>query len=188
MQKSNSLTNIAKALALFHIKMGKVSKDATNPFFKSKYASLSNILDQIQVPMQEAGLVVTQFPDGDHGLTSILIHPESGEYLEATYNICPVKNDPQAIGSAITYARRYALGAILGLNIDEDDDGNGASGKSDKPVDNRPWLNKGTVEFKGAIEKLKKGETTIEKIEAAMKLSKEIKAELTKIPTPVKQN
>lgn len=129
MEKSQSIKELSKALALFHTQVGKIKKDANNPFFKSKYATLSNILDVIQEPLQKSGLIFTQFPDGENGLTSILVHPESDQYLQATYNMHPVKNDPQSMGSAITYARRYALGAILGLNIDEDDDGNAASGK-----------------------------------------------------------
>ena len=129
MQKSPSIANLAKALVTFQGKVGKVKKDSKNPFFKSKYASLSNILDIIQSPLSESGLAISQMPDGEEALTTILIHAESGEYLEATYSLHAAKKDPQGIGSAITYARRYALGAVLGLNIDEDDDGNAASGK-----------------------------------------------------------
>lgn len=127
MNKSASIANIAKALVAFHRLVGKIPKDSNNPFFKSKYASLSDILDKIQGPLNEAGLAYAQFP-GKDGLTTILIHSESGEYMEDTYAVQPVKNDPQSLGSAITYARRYSIGAILGLNIDEDDDGNAASG------------------------------------------------------------
>lgn len=188
MNKSDSLKSIAKALSIFHVKMGKIKKDANNPFFKSKYASLSNILDQIQIPLDESGLVISQFPDGDNGMTSIIIHPESGEYMEATYNISPVKNDPQAVGSAITYARRYALGAILGLNIDDDDDGNSASGKTEKETDTRPWLNEGTKQFAGAVEKLRNGTTTIEKIKTVMRLSQKVENELINLSTPQNAN
>jgi len=61
-------------------------------------------------------------PDDEDGLTTILIHAKSGEFMESNYKIRPVKNDPQAVGSAITYARRYALSSVLGLNVDDDDD------------------------------------------------------------------
>lgn len=127
MNKSASIANIAKALVTFHGLVGKIPKDSNNPFFKSKYASLSDILDKIQDPLNKSGLAYSQFP-GKEGLTTILIHAESGEYMEDTYVVQPVKTDPQSLGSAITYARRYSIGAILGLNIDEDDDGNAASG------------------------------------------------------------
>lgn len=133
MNKSESIKELAKALLNFQAKGLKVGKEAENPFFKSKYASLANILDKISAPLSESGLSFTQMPDGK-SLTTILMH-ESGEWIEATYEMPIGKpNDPQAVGSAITYARRYALGAILGLNIDDDDDGNKASEKPAKPV------------------------------------------------------
>src|SRR5688572_2011490 len=127
MEKSNSITALAKALVTFHVKVGKINKDTTNPFFKKKYASLSAILEAISEPLKEAGLVFSQFPSGDNGLTTILIHAETGEYIQSDYCMKPAKDDPQGRGSALTYQRRYALTAILGLNIDEDDDGNAAS-------------------------------------------------------------
>jgi len=134
MNKSESIKNLSAALAKFHGLVGKIKKDAKNPFFKSTYASLANILDGIQSPLQESGLVFSQFPTDQNGLSTVLIHAESGEWMESTY-IMPVakQNDPQAVGSAITYARRYALASILGLNIDEDDDGNAAAQKPKQP-------------------------------------------------------
>ena len=151
MERSTSIKEIGKALGLFHTKVSKIPKTDSNPFFKSKYAALPSILDAIQIPLEESGLVFTQMPDGEF-LTTLIIHYESGEFLESSYKMSPVKTDPQSIGSAITYARRYALGAILGLNIDEDDDGNKASGKASTPTPAHqpppapekpqlPWLN-----------------------------------------------
>jgi len=67
-----------------------------------------------------------QFPDGQHGLTTIIMH-ESGEWLQSTYTMKPVKDDPQGIGSSITYQKRYALAGALALNIDDDDDANSAT-------------------------------------------------------------
>lgn len=126
MNKSESLKAISKALTSFHTKINKISKDSKNPFFKSKYASLSNILDAIEHPLSECGLSICQFPTGQNGLTSILMH-ESGEFISAEYEMKPVKDDPQGRGSCLTYMRRYGISAILCLNIDEDDDGNRAS-------------------------------------------------------------
>jgi hypothetical protein len=148
MEKSQSIKEIAKALLIFHTKVAKIPKTDTNPFFKSKYAALPSILEAIQIPLAESDLSFTQLPDDEY-LTTILIHTESGEYIQSSYKMSPKGNDPQSIGSAITYARRYALGAILGLNIDEDDDGNKASiddnknEKSNKANDEltKPWLN-----------------------------------------------
>lgn len=127
LNKSESIKNIAMAIADFHTKIGVIKKGDTNPFFKSSYAGLPSILSAIAEPLEESGLSFSQFPVGKNELSTILMHPESGEWLEGTYEMTPTKNDPQGQGSAITYQRRYALGAILGLNIDNDDDGNASS-------------------------------------------------------------
>jgi hypothetical protein len=147
METSQSIKEIGKALALFHMKVAKIPKTDTNPFFKSKYAGLPSILDAIQIPLAESNLVFTQLPDDEH-LTTLIIHYESGEFIKSSYKMSSAKSDPQSMGSAITYARRYALGAILGLNIDEDDDGNKASqGAAQSQTTTQsataelPWLN-----------------------------------------------
>lgn len=200
MEKSQSLKNIAAALVLFHVKVESVKKDANNPFFKSKYASLSNILDVVNDPLNESGLTFCQFPTDTNGLTTILMHSETGEYIQATYEMTPTKNDPQGRGSAITYQRRYALAAILGLNIDEDDDGNAAStppaNKTSQNVissnndDNKAWLNKTTAdkitltkEWLQVVDALKNGKRTLEQIKKAFKISKENLAELSQLIT-----
>lgn len=172
-QKSDSIKNIASALCCFQSKMGTISKDKSNPFFKSKYATLSNILTEIQQPLSECGISFSQFPDGDNSLTTIVMHNESGEWMQSTYCMKPVKEDPQALGSAITYARRYALGAILGLNIDEDDDGNAATHASGtQKTDDRPWLNDKTPQWAEALKFLTNG-GTIDKIKLKYRISKE---------------
>jgi hypothetical protein len=132
MQTSDSIQAIAAALVGFHKEVGKIPKDAKNPFFKSKYASLSGILEVISEPLTNNGLSIVQFPEGENGLTTRLCH-SSGEWMEATYSMKPSKDDPQGRGSTITYQRRYAVGAILSLNIDEDDDGNAASKPNGQP-------------------------------------------------------
>lgn len=181
MEKSITISKLAQALCEFHKRVSSIKRDASNPFFKSKYATLSNILDNIDKPLEESGLVVTQFPNGDNGLTSILIHAESGEYIQSTYNMHPTKNDPQSIGSAITYARRYALGAILALNIEDDDDGNAASAKpqaakqtttANKTATDKPWLNPGTEAWKKVIVFLSNPEGTIEQVKTKYLISK----------------
>lgn len=128
MNKSTEINELAKALARFQRAMVAIVKDAKNPFFKSKYVSLNAIISAIREPLASEGLSFAQFPSGENGLTTILMH-ESGQWLEDTVAVQPTKNDPQALGSAITYMRRYALAAVLGLNVEEDDDGNKASGK-----------------------------------------------------------
>jgi hypothetical protein len=135
MQTSEKLEQLPKALLEFHKKVGKIIKSDNNPFFKSKYASLATILDVITEPLTDCGLIIIQFPTGLYQLTTRLQHT-SGEFMESTYEMQPVKHSPQDAGSVITYQRRYAIGAILNLNIDEDDDGNKASqgDKLDKNV------------------------------------------------------
>lgn len=176
MQTSESIKIISEALVCFHKEVNKISKDAQNPFFKSKYASLSAILDEIQLPLTNNGLALVQFPEGENSLTTRLCHT-SGEWMEATYSMRPVKDDPQGRGSAITYQRRYAVGAILSLNIDEDDDGNAASHKENtqETPDNKPWLNENTTAFNKAIFALKDGSVTIQQIENKYRLSSKIK-------------
>lgn len=126
MQQSETLGELAKALATFQGSVPTIKKDADNPFFKSKYASLENILTTIRPELAKNGLSVSQFPTENNGLTTVLMH-SSGEYLQSTVSMSPKDNTPQAQGSAITYMRRYALSAVLGLATDEDDDGNEAS-------------------------------------------------------------
>jgi hypothetical protein len=183
MQKSESIQKLAKALILFQVKVESIKKDASNPFFKSKYASLSNILDSIKEPLIESGLSVVQLPTGQHELTTIITH-ESGEYIASTFTMKPVKDDPQGLGSVISYQRRYALSSALLLNV-EDDDANhatfGGSTPKDAEENNKPWLNKDTKEFNGAIDKLRAGTTTLEKIRNFYKVSKAVETELLKL-------
>lgn len=124
---------LAKAMAKAQGDLGPVLKDKTNPAFKSKYADLGAVLEAILPALNRAGLSLVQSPSYDGtlvGVTSILLH-ESGEWMEATLHMKPVKMDPQGIGSCITYARRYAALAIAGA-APEDDDGNYASAAQDR--------------------------------------------------------
>lgn len=149
------MKNIAKALSVFHSEMGNVAKDANNPFFKSKYAPLESILPAIKKPMEKAGLTFTQIPSGLCKLKTQIIDIESGEFIEGEFEMTPAKNDPQGQGGAITYMRRYALVAMLGLNCDEDDDGNTAS---QKPKSESKEMTPDEA-FKKASQALKEAET-----------------------------
>lgn len=110
-------------------------KDSNNPHFKSKYADLSSVWAAIKPALQACGLGVLQplveAPAGHVGVNTILVH-ESGQTLSST-SFIPFRDatNPQAAGSAITYARRYALSSLLGV-CPEDDDGNTAT-KGQKP-------------------------------------------------------
>lgn len=184
MTTSTSVKSIAEALLQFHKAVGVINKESTNPFFKSKYADLATILKAIDTPLNANGLVILQFPEGEHGLTTRILHT-SGEWMEATYYMHPTKTTPQDAGSAITYQRRYAIGAILNLNIDEDDDGNKASHDKAAPegtavngaTTDKPWLNENTEQFKAAIAYLNSGKP-ISDIEKKYKLSKKVRESL----------
>jgi hypothetical protein len=185
--KSESIAMITQALITFHVKVDPIKKDSENPHFHNTYASLANILTSINDALNESELSVVQFPDGENGLTSILMHT-SGEYIQSTYCMQPSKNDPQGAGSAMTYMRRYAIAAILGLSIEEDDDGNAAATPAEnkaarpanaaKNTEPDKWLNPGTKEFNGAVGKLIAGTTTMEKIRSVLKVSKATEAKL----------
>ncbi|AEK09973.1 Erf-like ssDNA annealing protein [Mycobacterium phage Rey] len=130
---------LAAALVAAQGEFGAVAKDTANPFFKSKYADLPAVKAEAQPVLAKHGLAVIQEPgfqviDGkiNDTLTTIVVH-SSGQAKASTMVLRPVKNDPQAQGSAITYAKRYAFMAVLGLVADEDDDGNAASGRG-KPA------------------------------------------------------
>lgn len=171
MEKSESIKEIATALCKFQGEVEKIKKSNENPFFKSKYANLTDILDVIREPLYVNGLSFVQFPTGEYELTTMLMHI-SGEWMRGSYKMEPTKKDPQGLGSVITYQRRYALGAILGLNIDIDNDGN--SGKKPKDLieltpDNPKWME--------AIKSLKNG-FKIEQIEKKYFLTNENRDEL----------
>jgi len=136
MEKSEKINEIAKALIVFSSKVGKIGKAETAEIptksgksFSYSYASLSDVLEAIEGPLRESGLAVTQIPDGV-GLVTLIMHAESGQWIQGNFEIKPVLNEPRAWGSAITYNKRYSLGAFLRLNIDEDDDGGKASKKN----------------------------------------------------------
>lgn len=132
MDKSPTITELAKALCNFQSKMGTVVFDANNPFFKSKYATLSAIVSKAKPILTDCGLAISQLTEGEGGVTTILMH-ESGEFIYSTLTLKSVKDDPQGHGSAITYARRYSYASILGIVSDEDDDGNESSHVSAQP-------------------------------------------------------
>lgn len=128
--QSESIAKLAEALAKAQGAFDHAKKDVKNEFFKSKYADLASVIDGAKKPLAENGLAVIQTTDFDQAgnmhLYTILAH-SSGEWIGGRYPINPVKPDPQALGSATTYARRYAFSAITGIAA-EDDDGNGAAG------------------------------------------------------------
>lgn len=126
------MSNLAKAVLGVQTDAPDLHFDAANPHFKNKFLSLHGLTEALRPVLSKHGLVVLQFPtqvDMQPALRTKLIHAESGETEEDTMLLAAVKLDPQGQGSAITYARRYSLMAILGLVADEDDDGQKATAK-----------------------------------------------------------
>lgn len=141
MNKSDSIKNIAIAMCKAQSEMGGAHKGKDNPFFKSKYADLSAVVQAVKEPFANNGLSYVQFPieeSGRVGVETILMHI-SGEWLSNSFTVQLSKQDAQGAGSAITYCRRYGLQAIAGIPSD-DDDGNAAS-KGEPTNDDLAWVN-----------------------------------------------
>ena len=126
--------NLAAALIKFHESGAAAKKGANNPFFKSQYASLEEVIETVRAEAGKVGLTFAQLVDFEEGVIfvkTILMH-ETGECLTGrTPVLTKDNNDPQKMGSGITYAKRYGLQAAFGLPS-EDDDGNAASVSSPK--------------------------------------------------------
>jgi len=128
-EQSESIAALSKALTQVQGSVEGAVKGKVNPAFKSKYADLTSVWEACREPLVMNGLSVVQFPgemvDNRMTLTTQLSH-ESGEWMRCTLSIPLTKADAQGYGSAVTYARRYALAAVVGV-CPEDDDGNAAS-------------------------------------------------------------
>jgi hypothetical protein len=124
------------ALAKAQAVMTTAAKDALNPHFKSRYADLASVWEAWRAAGPPQGLAVVQTlldaPAGMLRLETVLLHA-SGEERRSTLTFPVTQSTPQAYGSALTYARRYALSALVGIVADEDDDGNAASGRPPPP-------------------------------------------------------
>ncbi len=140
--QSASITDLAKALLNVQRTVQPVTKDAENPFTKSWYASLNSVMDACRDALIENGIWLCQYPvpveqPNTLGLVTKLTHAESGQWQSSLAVVPLHKADPQGMGSAITYARRYALTAMLGM-VTEDDDGEGA--RTGRKSSTRPKL------------------------------------------------
>lgn len=156
MEKSEQINELATALSKAQGAIKGALKDTANPFFKSKYADLSSVWEACRAQLAANGLAVVQTPcEAESGVAveTMLMHA-SGQWVSNRFLMPVAKSDAQAVGSAITYARRYALAAMVGV-APEDDDGNAATGNGDR-------INRQTGEIKpsritpstGAVEAL----------------------------------
>lgn len=167
MQKSESIKELATALAKAQGQLENASKSSTNPHFKSKYADLAEVINTVRPVFAEHGLSVMQCPSFDAGVVSVetVVMHSSGEWMASTVSAPVSKQDAQGVGSAITYCRRYSLAAVAGI-AQEDDDANSAVGKGPaKPsavsIKKQPLT---AERFAAALSKVKAGEYEWERL------------------------
>lgn len=129
--QSESIGKLAEALSKAQAEMSGAKKDASNPFFKSKYADLEAVWEACRKPLTDNGLAVVQTlqqSDKCVVIKTTLMH-SSGEWIDSELSLMPAKADAQGIGSAISYGRRYSLAAMVGI-YQTDDDGEVAVGRT----------------------------------------------------------
>lgn len=150
MKKSESINEIAKAMAEAQKEMKPASKDAVNPFFKSKYTTLSAIWDAVRTPFTSNNLMISQdvvTSEKTVSVTTTIVH-SSGQWFEFGPLTIPLaKFDAQTIGSATSYAKRYSLSAATGVVSEEDDDGEAAM-KHARQAQAKPPVQQPVVEKK----------------------------------------
>lgn len=122
--KSEQIDKLATALAKAQAEIKGAVKDSANPFFKSNYADLQSVWDAIREPLSKNGLAVIQTTEAatpEHlELVTTLVH-SSGQWIDSRFPVIALKKDPQAIGSGLSYSRRYSLAAIVGVYQTDDD-------------------------------------------------------------------
>ena len=140
MNQSEHINELATALSKCQGEITPAIKDSKNPFFKSSYADLNSVWSVCREPLSKHGLAVIQTMDKDESgalvLVTTLAH-SSGQWIRSRSPIPLLKQDPQSMGSSLTYMRRYSLSAIVGVSTDADDDGEAAmnrNGKEDKKL------------------------------------------------------
>lgn len=137
MKQSESIKELATALAKAQGELKHASKDSVNPHFRSKYADLASVWEACREALSSNGLAVVQFPsdftNNVMSLTTRITH-NSGEWLEQTMTAPVSKPDPQGIGSCLTYMRRYALAAVVGVYQDDDDANSSSMAPKERPA------------------------------------------------------
>jgi len=162
MIKSDSIVELAKALAAAQGELTNASKNAKNPHYKSDYADLGEILNVVRPVFSKHGLGIMQMPDYEAGMVTVktLVTHASGEYISSDIRLPVGKQDAQGVGGAITYARRYSLAAVAGIG-QEDDDGNSAVNGSQQrdpaEVERQQSLMKAMHKLQPSIHAIKQG-------------------------------
>jgi len=169
----NKETSINEKLFNLQQEIGTISKDAKNPFYKSKYFDINSLIKQLQPLLKKHRLLLLQPIEEDMVVSKLICIDGTGGVVSGLK--LPEITDPQKLGSCITYYRRYTLSSLLGLQS-EDDDANVASGVTEE----KKWLNPNTPEYSKAIEFIKGG-GLIEAIKTKYKVSKKVADELAKL-------
>jgi len=135
MKTSEQINELAAALAQAQGMMGNAVMNRINPHFKSKYADLAAIFDASRKPLSANGLAIVQTIE--NGVLHTRLLHTSGQWIASEHPL-PMSGRPQEIGSALTYARRYSLSALIGIAADEDDDANAAEKRAAKNGNGKP--------------------------------------------------
>ena len=162
MKTSQETNELFKALAKAQETINHASKDGQNPHFRSKYATLESVIDATKIPLLNNKLLIIQSTTATNTLLTRLVHSESSQFIETETNLMMEKNDMQKLGSAITYARRYAISSMLNI-AQEDDDGNLASKREPVVLNKKSkWIISVDFDDTKKIEALKKAKFDLE--------------------------
>lgn len=185
MKQSESISELATALSIAQSQIGGAVRSSTNPFFKSSYADLGDVIKAIKEPLAANGLSMIQMPitnliEKSVGVSTRIIH-SSGEWIEGEFFLPLTKFDSQAVGSALSYSRRYGITSIL-MIPQTDDDANAASMKVDQTKvqaksDQRKQLHdKALAAHQSSVDQIK--EYLAEQTQSGIDMAKECLAEL----------
>jgi hypothetical protein len=173
------MEKLQEKLLEFQKRVQAIKKDGTNPHFKTTYATLTQIISEVKPILSELGIVLTQPLSDGYVITTLTLGTER---VSSSLPL-PVTLNPQQMGSAISYYRRYTLSSLLALEV-QDDDAEDTLKRPEKnqikiePEVKKPFLNRGTENFNKCLAALKNGKGTIEQIESKYIMSPEVKAEL----------
>jgi len=170
-----SKNSINEKLFNLQQEIGTISKDAKNPFYKSKYFDVNSLINQLQPLLKSHRLLLLQPIEEDLVYSKIICVDGGGSVISALK--LPELNDPQKLGSAITYYRRYTLASLLGLQA-VDDDGNLGSGKVEAE---KKWLNENSKEFSLVVERLQAKTITAQQLKQYYRISDELYKKLLKL-------
>lgn len=190
METSQNIQDIAAALVAAQSEMGNALKGSANPFFKSKYADLNAVREAVIPSLTKHGISVIQptiTRDGRNYVKTVLLHT-SGQYISGETEILyKEKDNPQAQGSGITYARRYGLQSICNIGAEDDDGNQAAQQPQNQQVpktpktptyddSHLPWLT--DAQFAKALERIKAGEQLLPELTASFRIKRAFREQL----------